>query len=43
MLTTHVVEELRKAVRAWRAQGLRIGFVPTMGNLHAIGHNGRAL
>src|SRR5690349_15481294 len=37
MLTTHSVDELRHAVRAWRAQGLRIGFVPTMGNLHA-GH-----
>ncbi len=37
MLTTHSVNELRHTVRAWRAQGLRIGFVPTMGNLHA-GH-----
>lgn len=37
MLTTHSVNELRHAVRAWRAQGLRVGFVPTMGNLHA-GH-----
>jgi len=37
MLTTHSVEELRHAVRAWRAQGQRIGLVPTMGNLHS-GH-----
>jgi pantoate--beta-alanine ligase len=29
--------ELRAQVGAWRLQGLRIGFAPTMGNLHA-GH-----
>lgn len=26
--------DLRAAVAAWRREGLRIGFVPTMGNLH---------
>ena len=34
MITVHTVEDLRAAVTAARATGLRIGFVPTMGNLH---------
>ncbi len=34
MLTVHSVAELRAQVTAWKRAGERIGFVPTMGNLH---------
>ncbi|UHD17313.1 pantoate--beta-alanine ligase [Thiocapsa bogorovii] len=37
MNTIETVEDLRSQVRAWRAAGERVAFVPTMGNLHA-GH-----
>jgi pantoate--beta-alanine ligase len=33
------IDDLRAQVREWRAHGQRVGFVPTMGNLHA-GHHG---
>ena len=37
MQTLSTVAGLRRQVSDWRREGLRVGFVPTMGNLHA-GH-----
>ena len=37
MQTVQDVPGLRAAIRGWRSKGLTVGFVPTMGNLHA-GH-----
>ncbi|WP_420589435.1 pantoate--beta-alanine ligase [Bacterioplanoides sp.] len=37
MITVHTIKELRQHVKAARLAGRDIGFVPTMGNLHA-GH-----
>ncbi|MBS0366091.1 MAG: pantoate--beta-alanine ligase [Proteobacteria bacterium] len=37
METVTTIAAVRERVRAWRAEGLRVAFVPTMGNLHT-GH-----
>lgn len=37
MQTAKTIVGLRQTVKHWRSEGLRIAFVPTMGNLHA-GH-----
>ena len=39
MQTVTTVAALRQAVDGWRRSGQRIGFVPTMGNLHAGHHS----
>jgi pantoate--beta-alanine ligase len=37
MKTVNTINALREQIHAWKTQGLTVGFVPTMGNLHA-GH-----
>ena len=37
MQTVTAIADVRARIRAWRAEGARVAFVPTMGNLHA-GH-----
>ncbi|HEY1075053.1 MAG TPA: pantoate--beta-alanine ligase [Fontimonas sp.] len=34
MITVHTIAELHAQLDSWRAQGQRIAFAPTMGNLH---------
>ncbi len=34
MMIAYTVEEVRKQVKAWKKEGLTVGFVPTMGYLH---------
>jgi len=34
LLTVHTVADLRAQVSKWRAEGLKIALVPTMGALH---------
>lgn len=34
MIVSEQIEEIRNTVRQWKQQGLSVGFVPTMGNLH---------
>jgi pantoate--beta-alanine ligase len=34
MRTVHTGSDLRREVEAWKAEGIRVGFVPTMGALH---------
>ena len=39
MQTVQDAAALRATIRGWRGQGLTVGFVPTMGNLHAGHHS----
>lgn len=39
MDTIRTLDALRTQVEAWKREGLRVGFVPTMGNLHAGHHS----
>lgn len=39
MQTFRELRALRALVASWRREGLRVGFVPTMGNLHAGHHS----
>jgi pantoate--beta-alanine ligase len=39
MQTVQDAAQLRAVIRGWRSQGQTVGFVPTMGNLHAGHHS----
>ena len=39
MQTVQDAAALRATIRGWRGQGLTVGFVPTLGNLHAGHHS----